>query len=72
MFTLYSIALSAAFVLMLPLFILRRDKYASGFRERLGRYPEFADDGRPVVWLHCVSVGEANAARPPLDRLRGC
>ncbi len=65
----YSILLSIAFVLMLPLFLLRREKYASGFRQRLGHYPQFKHDGRPVIWLHCVSVGETNAARPLVDAI---
>jgi 3-deoxy-D-manno-octulosonic-acid transferase len=54
---------------MLPLFILRRQKYASGFKQRLGNYPQFAHDGRKVIWLHAVSVGETNAARPLFDKL---
>lgn len=70
MFTLYSIALTAAFALMLPLFILRRQKYASGLKQRLGNYPEFDCDERPVIWLHCVSVGETNAARPLVDAIQ--
>ncbi len=49
---------------MLPLFILRRGKYAAGFEQRLGNLPEFLPDARKVLWLHCVSVGETNAARP--------
>lgn len=69
MYRIYSLVYSLAFLLMLPLFLLRREKYAAGFRERLGNYPEFKQDGRPVVWLHCVSVGEANAARPLVDGL---
>ena len=69
MFFIYSILLSLAFALMLPLFILRREKYASGFRQRLGNYPEFKHDGHKLIWLHCVSVGETNAARPLVDRL---
>ena len=69
MYFIYSILLSAAFVLMLPLFLLRREKYAAGFKQRLGAYPEFKQDGRKVIWLHCVSVGEANAARPLVDGL---
>ena len=64
MLLLYSLFFSLAFLLILPLFILRREKYASGFRERLGNYPAFENDGRQVIWLHCVSVGETNAARP--------
>ncbi len=70
MFVIYSLILTLGFVLMLPLFILRREKYASGFRERLGSYPEFQQNSRPVVWLHCVSVGETYAARPLVDELQ--
>jgi len=55
---------------MTPLFLMRRQKYVSGFSERLGNYPEFVHDGRPVIWLHAVSVGEANAARPLVDEIR--
>ena len=54
---------------MLPLFLLRREKYASGFRQRLGNYPQFQHDDRKVIWLHCVSVGETNAARPLVDAI---
>jgi 3-deoxy-D-manno-octulosonic-acid transferase len=42
----------------------RHGKYVQGLRERLGRLPAIRTDGRPVIWLHCVSVGEAQAARP--------
>ena len=70
MFLLYSILLAIGFLLMLPLFILRREKYASGFKQRLGNYPEFKHDDRKVIWLHCVSVGETNAARPLVEQLR--
>lgn len=49
---------------MSPLFLLRRKKYASGFWQRLGNLPDFNSEGKPVVWLHCVSVGETQAARP--------
>lgn len=69
MYILYSLLYTLAFVLMSPLFLLRRSKYAAGFRERLGNYPEFKKDKRPVIWLHCVSVGETNAARPLVDEL---
>ena len=65
----YSIVLTVGFLLMLPAFLLGREKYASGLRERLGAYPEFKHDGRKIIWLHCVSVGETNAARPLVDRL---
>src|SRR5687767_14994638 len=70
MYFLYSILLSLGFLVMSPLFLLRREKYASGFKQRLGNYPAFKHDGRPVIWLHCVSVGETNAARPLVEQLR--
>ncbi|MEO7674088.1 MAG: 3-deoxy-D-manno-octulosonic acid transferase [Pyrinomonadaceae bacterium] len=70
MFFLYSFLLTLAFILMSPLFILRRRKYAAGFRQRLGNYSAFIHDGRKVIWLHCVSVGETNAARPLVDELK--
>lgn len=63
MYLIYSILLTVGFILMSPLFLLRREKYASGFEQRLGKYPPFTHDGRKVIWLHCVSVGETNAAR---------
>lgn len=69
MLFIYSIILFIGFLLMLPLFLMRREKYAAGFGQRLGNYPEFKHDGRPVIWLHCVSVGETNAARPLVDSL---
>jgi 3-deoxy-D-manno-octulosonic-acid transferase len=69
MFLLYSFLLTVGFILMLPLFILRKDKYAAGFWQRLGYLPKFVHKGKPVIWLHCVSVGETNAARPLVDEL---
>jgi 3-deoxy-D-manno-octulosonic-acid transferase len=55
---------------MSPIFLLKREKYASGFWQRLGFLPEFEQNERKVVWLHCVSVGEANAARPLVDEIK--
>ncbi len=69
MFTLYSFLLAVGFILMSPIFLLRRKKYISGLRQRLGFLPEFVPDERKVVWLHCVSVGETNAARPLVEEI---
>jgi 3-deoxy-D-manno-octulosonic-acid transferase len=69
MYLLYSIVYSLGFLLMVPAFLLNRAKYAPGFRERLGNCPVFKQDGRKVIWLHCVSVGETNAARPLVNKL---
>src|SRR5690606_16396378 len=32
-------------------------------------YPPFVHDGQRIIWLHCVSVGEAQAARPLAENL---
>ncbi len=67
MFFLYSIVYTLAFIVLLPRFIfdaLFKGKYAAGFKQRLGFLPKFNSHGKKVVWLHCVSVGETNAARP--------
>lgn len=69
MFFLYDLLLIVAFLVFLPRFLFQK-KYAAGFRERLGYLPEFDAEGKPVVWLHCVSVGETQAARPLVKLLR--
>lgn len=67
MYFLYSVLLALGLIALLPRFAydaLRHGKYVSGFRERLGQLPFIEPKGRPVIWLHCVSVGETQAARP--------
>lgn len=67
MFFLYGIVLTLASILLFPRFLfdaIFKGKYAAGFKQRLGFVPKLQPDGRKVVWLHCVSVGETNAARP--------
>jgi 3-deoxy-D-manno-octulosonic-acid transferase len=66
-YLLYSLLLTLAIIALLPLFFLdalRHGKYVAGLRERLGNVPEIDAGGRRVIWLHCVSVGETQAARP--------
>lgn len=67
MYFLYSLLLAIGFVVLLPRFLLdvvRHGKYAAGFGERMGNYPSGVRSGRGCIWLHCVSVGETQAARP--------
>lgn len=69
MYQLYSLLLTLGFLVLLPRFLVdafRHGKYTAGFRERLGSL-HFAKTERPVIWLHCVSVGETQAARPLAD-----
>ena len=67
MYLLYSLLLTVGFLAMLPWFAvdaLRTRKYITGLRQRLGNLPTIAFAERPLIWLHCVSVGETVAARP--------
>jgi 3-deoxy-D-manno-octulosonic-acid transferase len=66
----YNLALLVALVAGAPWWLWRMAttrKYREGLMERLGRVPErfgsglYADAGRPVIWLHAVSVGEVLA-----------
>jgi len=71
MYFAYSLLLSLGLLLFSPYFLfqaLAHRKYIDGLRERLGFLPLLPK--QPVVWLHCVSVGETQAARPLVERLR--
>lgn len=49
-----------------PFFIykmLTAGKYRRGLGQRFGRLP-FKPDGRPLIWLHGVSVGELQLSKP--------
>ena len=67
----YSLLLSLGLVVLIPHFLfqaLAHGKYIAGLRQRLGSVPPI--NGKPVIWLHCVSVGETQAARPLAKRLK--
>ncbi len=67
MYLLYSLLFTLGVLLLVPRFLLdalRHGKYVQGLGQRLGRLPAIDTGGRPVIWLHCVSVGETQAARP--------
>jgi 3-deoxy-D-manno-octulosonic-acid transferase len=68
MFFLYSFLLTVGFLILLPRFLFQ-PKYTAGLRQRFGRLPEFRQSGKPVMWLHCVSVGETQASRPLVEKL---
>lgn len=73
MYFIYSLLLGLGFLILIPRFAFdafRHGKYVAGFRERLGSVTPMPKDGRPVVWLHCVSVGETQAARPLVQGIR--
>src|SRR5215203_4428502 len=71
MYLAYSLLLSLGLLVLIPHFLfqaLAYGKYIDGFRQRLGALPRI--DAKPVIWLHCVSVGETQAARPLAQRLK--
>ena len=73
MYVVYSLLLTLGFLVLLPRFLfdaLRHGKYVAGFGERLGELAPLQPTGRPVVWVHCVSVGESQAARPLVAGIR--
>jgi 3-deoxy-D-manno-octulosonic-acid transferase len=68
MMLLYSLALVIAVLLSAPIWgwrMLRQGRYRNGLQQRLGAIPQRLVTwvaGRPVVWIHAVSVGETLAA----------
>jgi len=71
MYLAYSVLLSLGLFVLIPHFLvqaLAHGKYIAGLRQRLGSVPPV--NGKPVIWLHCVSVGETQAARPLAQRLK--
>src|SRR5215207_3492008 len=71
MYLAYSLLLSLGLIVLIPHFLfqaLAHGKYVAGLRQRFGAVPPV--NGKPVIWLHCVSVGETQAARPLAKRLK--
>ena len=69
---------SGAFTLAQPLLLgrlawraRRQPEYRQHVGERWGHYPALAAElaGRPLLWVHAVSVGETRAAVPLVDAL---
>ena len=72
---LYNILFTIGYILLLPHFVarmLRRGGYRRNFGERFGRYaPEKIQAlGVGRIWVHAVSVGEAQLALALIDVLR--
>lgn len=71
MYFAYSLLLTLGLLFLIPHFLfqaLAHGKYVGGLRQRLGSLSPIT--GKPVIWLHCVSVGETQAARPLAQRLK--
>src|ERR1041385_4589646 len=73
MYLAYSLLLTLGLIVLIPRFLyqaLAHGKYVAGLRQRLGSLPPLGHSSKPAIWLHCVSVGETQAARPLVSRLR--
>ena len=75
MYLLYSALLAAGLLVTLPYWLWqmsRHGKYHAGLGERLGKVPErlASQAGRPVIWIHAVSVGEVRAVSGLVSELR--
>ena len=73
MYLAYSLLLTLGLIVLIPHFLyqaLAHGKYVAGLRQRLGSLPPINHSSKPVIWLHCVSVGETQAGRPLVSRLR--
>ena len=71
MYLAYSLLLLLGLIVLIPHFLLQalaHGKYIAGLRQRLGYVSPVS--GKPVIWLHCVSVGETQAARPLAQRVK--
>lgn len=72
MYLAYSLLLTLGLIVLSPYFlfqVLLHGKYVEGLTQRLGSLPP-KHSSKKVIWLHCVSVGETQAARPLVERLR--
>ena len=73
---LYNILFPFFFLLSAPYYfwkLVRRGNWRSGFSQRFGGYGPLAQKlkGQRVLWLHAVSVGEANLSVQLVEKLRG-
>jgi 3-deoxy-D-manno-octulosonic-acid transferase len=73
LYLLYSVALGLAMLLSLPYWLYqaaRHGKYRRGFPERTGKVPaRLAPDGRPLIWIHAVSLGEVLAVSGLVEKM---
>ena len=75
-YLLYDLILYLSALFLVPYYLYRGLRYGKtrrGIRERLGAYAQdFCQllQGRQVVWVHAVSVGETRAAIPLIKALR--
>lgn len=72
---LYNILFPFLFLIAAPFYfwkLVRRGNWRAGFGQRLGGFHSLKSElkGRRVIWLHAVSVGEANLAAQLVEELQ--
>ena len=72
---LYNILFPFLFLIAAPFYfwkLVRRGNWRAGFGQRFGGYDALVMElkGRRVIWLHAVSVGEANLAVQLVEELQ--
>lgn len=68
---LYDAAQHVYVLLSLPKVLLSLKKYRGTLLKRFGKnFPEVQKRGRPLIWVHAVSVGETLAVAPLVKRLK--
>ena len=77
MYLLYDLLLALALVISAPYWLIRlvgQGKYREGICQRLGKVPPhvraLAARGKPVIWVHAVSVGEILAIAGLVEQMR--
>lgn len=71
MFFVYEVLFHIALVLGFPV-LLARPRFRERLNERTGYWDPIVYDrlaGGPILWIHCASVGEVQAARPLVSAL---
>ena len=74
MYLLYTALLALGLIITLPYWLFRMwrsNKYRGGLSERMGGVPaRLQSSGKPVIWIHAVSVGEVLAVSRIVESMR--
>jgi 3-deoxy-D-manno-octulosonic-acid transferase len=68
---LYNLCLHLYVCISLPSIIRRWGKYKHNLTKRLGKgFPSIAKNGRQLIWIHAVSLGETKAVAPLIKKFK--
>ena len=67
----YNIFLHLYVLFSIPRIVLNWSKYKNNFRKRLGKdFPRVTKNGKQLIWIHAVSLGETKAIAPLVKKLK--